>query len=236
MKGKLRDESGKSMVLALVFLLVCLFLGSTVLTAATANAGRASHQDQENQCYVSQRSAMLLMADLLKSTPESQLQLTIQDVKVSDGTATERTVTYQIHGETGYTKSLLQKLLYGYAVNRYEAEHGGLGDRRYENFDFTDESNRDFSPGGWNNAAGTFQIAAALPGVEETLEAAYLFSEGYDFQILLENADGAGMHLTMNAYFSTGAPVVITMDGRTTTTVTTVIRWDDPVIGKGDGA
>lgn len=235
MRDKLQDKSGKTLVLALVFLLGAMLLGAAVLGAATANADRAFRQQQENRCYLSQRSAMLLMAELLKSTPESQLQLTIRDVTVQEGDSWERTVTYQIHGETGYRKPLLQKLLYAYAVTRYERSHGIPDDSRYENFDFTDGSNRNFSPAGWDADAGTFQIAAALPGGEEILEAGYRFSEGYDVCMFLEDADGAAMHLTMDARFSTGAPVVLTLDGRTTTTLTTVIQWDDPVIGKGEG-
>lgn len=235
MNRKMHDKFGKTMVLALVFLLAAMLLGAAVLAAATANANRAAQQRQENQCYIRNRSAMLLMAQLLQSTPESRLQLTIQDVTVSEGDGAERTVTYQIQGEARYRKSILQKLLYGYAVNRYEEAHGWDGERDYENFDFTDGANRYFSPAGWENATGTFQIEANLPSGTELLEARYQFSENYDFCIVLEDANGVAMHLTMGARCSTGSPVVITVDGRTITTVTTVIQWDDPVIGKGDG-
>ena len=38
-KTKLHDRSGASIIIALVYLLICAFVGGTVLAAATANSG-----------------------------------------------------------------------------------------------------------------------------------------------------------------------------------------------------
>ena len=227
MKIKLRSRSGKSMVLALIFLLFCLSLGGTVLASAFGNASRTAGQAEMEQCYVNQRSAMLLLADLLKGTPESKHQLTVEDIETVTEAGRERTLIYTIHGPSGRAESLPQKLLYLYAAGKYEREHPGFDERKFVYKKDLDEN--------WTASEGMLQILPDFPGDEaEPLEAAYRFSDDYDFTIVLKQGD-VGLYLTMDAYWDRSEPVVTRVDGRTTTTVTTVICWEDPVIGKGDG-
>lgn len=232
MKTKLQSRSGKSMVLALIFLLFCLSLGGTLLAAAFANASRTAAQTETERCYVNQRSAMLLMADLLKSTPEARCQLTVTEMETVTDAGRERTLIYTIHGPTGRADTLLQKLLYLYAAGKYEKEHPGFDQRKFVYAKDMNES--------WTAEQGTLQILPDFSqedgGEPEPLEAEYRFSDGCDFVISLKNREGAGLYLIMDAYWDRSEPVVTRVDGRTTTTVTTVICWDDPVIGKGDGA
>ena len=75
---KLRSKSGASMLIALMFMMFCLFVGGSVLAAATANGYRVDHISDEGD-YLEQRSAALLIADELRSDSTDHL-LTVVDV------------------------------------------------------------------------------------------------------------------------------------------------------------
>lgn len=233
---KLKSRAGSSLLLALVFLLFCLFVGGSVLAAAAANAGRAAKLQQDSQRELSGRSAMQIMAGQLKSAPESQLQLTIQDVKVfqADGSAARR-VTYCIHGEEGYPKSAFQKLLYTFAVHQYEADRGAPGMRVFRNFDFGDIPNSEYRMELWSQMQYVFPIEGSLQmdsgGTLEHWRAECTLTEEYAVRI--DFPEGPRMYLTMEAYFDTGPTITTWLDGIKTETTTTVIRWEDPVICKG---
>lgn len=90
-KKKLRSRAGASMILALVFMLFCSFVGSSVLASATANAQRVA-QLAEQQDFMLQRSAALLMADQFRLGNSQYLRLnvvdsvkTINEVNVGNG-------------------------------------------------------------------------------------------------------------------------------------------------------
>ena len=63
---KLHSDRGASMLLALVFLLICVTVGSSVLMAAASNGGRARSDRQEQQIYLALSSALELVADDLR--------------------------------------------------------------------------------------------------------------------------------------------------------------------------
>ena len=70
LQRKLRSRTGASMILALLFLMFCSFVGSSVLVSATANAYRVKLYG-EQQDFLDQRSAALLLSDELQ-VPEGQ--------------------------------------------------------------------------------------------------------------------------------------------------------------------
>ena len=61
-KKKLRSRLGASLILAMVFMLFCSFVGGSVLASATANAQRVA-QLAEQQDFLLERSAALLASD-----------------------------------------------------------------------------------------------------------------------------------------------------------------------------
>lgn len=65
LQRKLRSKTGSTMIMALMFLLFCSFVGSSVLVSATANAYRVAHLN-EQQDFLNQRSAALLLSDQLQ--------------------------------------------------------------------------------------------------------------------------------------------------------------------------
>ena len=67
-RRKLNSQSGASIVIALLFFLLCLTVGAVVLTAATANVGRVARIQNEQQAYFAVRSAAELLRDEIKGT------------------------------------------------------------------------------------------------------------------------------------------------------------------------
>ncbi len=73
------------MILAMVFLLFCTFVGSSVLVSATANAYRVNHLSDQ-QDFLTERSAALLLTDELqledevRGNPAEYLQLVVIDI------------------------------------------------------------------------------------------------------------------------------------------------------------
>ena len=65
LKNKLNQERGASLTYALLLFMVCAVVGSVVLTAATAAAGRASENYAYDQRYYSVTSAAELFSDKL---------------------------------------------------------------------------------------------------------------------------------------------------------------------------
>ena len=75
---KLRSRAGASMILAMVFMLFCSFIGGTVLASATANAQRVA-QMAEQQDFLLERSAALLASDQLQLDDGKYLRMSIKD-------------------------------------------------------------------------------------------------------------------------------------------------------------
>ena len=65
LRQKLNSQRGASILIAMVFFLLCLTVGAVVLTAATANAGRLASRRQEEQNYLTVSSAARLLRDEL---------------------------------------------------------------------------------------------------------------------------------------------------------------------------
>lgn len=63
---KLKSNSGASIVLTLLFLLICMMVGASVLMAAASNAGKSRSNREENQIYLAMSSALRLVVDDLK--------------------------------------------------------------------------------------------------------------------------------------------------------------------------
>ena len=67
MKEKIKSNKGATLLIAIVFMLFCVFVGGSVLAAATANGSRVEQAMDDEQAYLSQRSAALIAAEELRS-------------------------------------------------------------------------------------------------------------------------------------------------------------------------
>ncbi len=94
-RKKLKSERGASLILALLFMLICLMVGSSILMAAMANAGKIRSNQREQQAYMVLSSALKLVADDLTSAPyraeftyEQKKQTVLNGVEVTTHTFT----------------------------------------------------------------------------------------------------------------------------------------------------
>lgn len=252
---KLKSRRGASLILAMVFMLMCLFVGGSVLAAATANGGRVADMTSNQQTYLSQRSAALLMADMLEGDGNSNLQLTIKKVSVpsGDGTSENITITYSLPNlSAGQTYNTLQRILVENAVRKYRIAQG-LGNSEPDNegcynFSFTGVNNDHYAINsplyGPNNASGSFTVTTTAQNSSIQPESTIVYFESpalvgntplesEHFDMLFHFGAGTQVSLHVNATYSEGKPVEVIQGTTTTTTTTTVIRWDDPVIEKG---
>lgn len=69
MGKKLRQRSGAALILALMFFLLCACVGTMVVTAASANAGKTARMREEEQRYQAVKAAANTFAQLLKNSP-----------------------------------------------------------------------------------------------------------------------------------------------------------------------
>lgn len=93
MGRKLKERSGAALVLALMFFLLCACVGVMVVTAASANAGKAAKMREEEQAYLAVKAAANAYAELMWESP---LTVGYTEEKIyyfePGGTATDGTV------------------------------------------------------------------------------------------------------------------------------------------------
>lgn len=256
-KQKLHSKTGASMLLALMFMMVCLFIGGTVLASATANGRRVANMQSDEQEYLSQRSAMLLLANMLQTSSGDELTLIIEDKTVenlSDHTKT-RTVTFTLPDTGMDAKPVLQKVLYENVLSAFFEEYRKHPDidvitipPGFENFNF--EEGAAISNTVYTNPVsntGYITVTADLGnGRTEDLTAQYEI-ENFNMKITFGTlTDGtftvdsvtelsleAFADFDLATYFtdSTNAVVSSTLTHKTTTK-TSIISWEAPVIKK----
>ena len=72
-KKKLRSERGASLIMAIVFMMLCAFVGGSVLAAATANAGQLKALTTDQQAFLDQRSVLKILLDELGDPDDLKL-------------------------------------------------------------------------------------------------------------------------------------------------------------------
>jgi len=90
-RNKLREKNGASIFMGLIFLLMCLMVGTVVLVAASAAAGKLAQQRKSEQEYLNVASAARLVRDrICKSTYKYEKKghdLPKESLTASDGGA-----------------------------------------------------------------------------------------------------------------------------------------------------
>lgn len=103
---KLNSHRGASILLALVFVLACVMVGVSILSAAASNAGRTRSNHAEQQLYLSLSSALQLVSDDLarsKYTPQVSDSCSVRERQEptgatdKDGKPVMRTITTYTH-------------------------------------------------------------------------------------------------------------------------------------------
>ena len=141
-RSKLNDSQGVSIIIALVFMLVCLFVGGTVLTAATVNAGRMRKKENSRE-FMDYRSAAILLSDEMKTSDNQLLRLDIikEEIKTEDvfiktngkikettSSSTRNATRFVVSHDLTNTDivSPLQRMVIETAVRKYQAQNGGV--------------------------------------------------------------------------------------------------------------
>lgn len=88
LNAKLNSQSGASLLIALLFFLLCLTVGAVVLTAATANAGRLVSLRRAEQGYLTVSSAARLLRDGLAEGQFQYVTTTVDGVEQSEPVST----------------------------------------------------------------------------------------------------------------------------------------------------
>ena len=232
---KLRSRAGASMILAMVFMLFCSFIGGTVLASATANAQRVA-QMAEQQDFLLERSAALLASDQLQLDDGKYLRMSIKDevslieeaVKVNDGGAFDvsgdkaevRTISFQVL--TNATLTPMHRLMLEATVWRYLHEFdpegtavslifvnfpGGVS--ATDQFQFKPEIQEHRIEGVLNVTATSTPVggtSVTIPDYNAN------FSSGRDldlFDFFVDFGENSQVRMTMNAFSGAGNPIIV---------------------------
>ena len=68
LKRKLNNNEGASLMVALLFFVMCATIGSIILAAATASSGRVKNLKADDQAYYVNSSAVNLLGDILSDS------------------------------------------------------------------------------------------------------------------------------------------------------------------------
>ena len=173
LKRKLNNARGASLIIAMVFMLICVFVGGSVLTAATMNAYRIEHHS-DAQDFLDQRSAALLVMDELKSE-SGTMTLLIHDsivkkdlvevlpsgmMKITTPGVPQHKITFSVVGEN---MTAFQRTAYETAIRTYLS---GLSDSStatviLENFKY-DGTDVNADTMWMREAQGTFKVEGSL--------------------------------------------------------------------------
>lgn len=137
---KLHSRTGASMVIALVFMLICTFIGGVVLAASTVNSNRVKVLSEQQQDFLNQRSLAGVLVDDLSAPRNSKNRLTISfmvntynPVKIDNGGAvvfdyaagrtdvTEKKVRFSVDDKNVLNRSALREIMFESAALRFFA-------------------------------------------------------------------------------------------------------------------
>jgi hypothetical protein len=93
-RAKLKSNSGASMIIALLFLLLCLTIGAILLSAASASAGRLKTSRSSQQNYLTVSSASDLIRDKLSGFKFTGVEKSVYNSKGGTTTLPSPTYTY----------------------------------------------------------------------------------------------------------------------------------------------
>lgn len=236
-KKKLRSRVGASLILAMVFMLFCSFVGGSVLASATANAQRVA-QHAEQQDFLLERSAALLASDQLQLGTGKFLRLSITDadklveeVRIGNGGKVEltgeskmmRVISFQVNSSAPLTQ--LHRLLLESTVYRYLREFAPGNDYDelvFVNFPGNVTKLEDFMfrytlPSATSDdydIRGSLSVSATMHGSSGVSIPGYTanFSSGrgddlYDF--FIDFGENSQVRMTLNAYNGTTQPITI---------------------------
>lgn len=84
-RKKLINENGASLVLTMLFMLVCIMVGGSIILAAVANASKSKGNEQERQAYLALSSALRVVAeDICDAEYYGKYNLSVAEAETED--------------------------------------------------------------------------------------------------------------------------------------------------------
>ena len=235
-RQKLNDRRGASILIALVFVIVALMVGAVVLTAASGNAGRVTHNRQDQREYLAVSSAVdLLREDLADLTLTGSYTKTVVETTTTSVDEEGVEHTHTTRSAPAYAKSaglsgseLLAAKEDAFAQLYYSTlpNEGGL---------------REPAPVISYPLRFSADSGRSVPAVSGTLTA-ILNGEGkYEIDVTLtcEGEDGVKSNPILMVFLGTAKKTeshTKSFDGPDTTLrdeYRTTVEWEPPVIRKG---
>lgn len=258
---KLRSQNGASMILAMVFMLFCLFVGGSVLAAAAENGYRVEHLSDQQQ-YLNERSAALLIRDQLNPEGSDPLRLTIYEIKntiqpvyIQDGgvvvevPGTSADVEESVIIQAPEIKTPMQRIVLEAAVWQYMKESGmsQMDAHEVELYNFpADVTSVDHFWYQYNlesaaPVSGTITVSGDTSGDTRIAGFDATFTCGTDYDFSVDFGSLTQMNVLLDGYSGRKAAVTttnITSDGGQFVRITSesrqlAISWEEPVIEKG---
>lgn len=100
-RNKLQSNRGATMVLSLIFMLICVFVGGSVLVAATVNGGRMENQRTDQQAILNQRSIAAVIGGEL--TKDGTISLSFA---LGENAAGQKTILLPVGGVEGVKRAI----------------------------------------------------------------------------------------------------------------------------------
>lgn len=232
---KLRSKAGASLLLAMVFLMFCVFVGGSILSAAAANGYRIKHLSDQQQ-YLDERSAALLITDELTSPEDIDMRVTIIDVSrtiqpisISNGglvsdtgiPTTEHTILVQL--PVGLRLTAMQRLAVEVSIWQYLKNAGATSTDAISLSNFVyNNGNSDIPVTSVSEFWYTYDLSSSAP-FTGTVDITGILSNGsafashqahfiahngadmYDFEVNF--GEGSQMSVCMNASYRVKTPV-----------------------------
>ena len=122
MSAKIRSNRGASLIFALLLFLVCTVIGSVVLAAGTASAGRMSKLGESDQRYYSVTSAAQLLAK----------ELTDKEIRIVRTCQETNTTEYELENDKLTPKAGFPEKTYAYETTLYRRNTTDTGEYIFE--------------------------------------------------------------------------------------------------------
>lgn len=231
--NKLRQRTGASMLIALVFMLFCVFVGGSVLTAATANSARMQRKADDDQEYLTLRSAAALLIDELRPTVRNGTQMsvlldtseTFPDDDEDADPVLKTTVVYSLTNN----RNELRELAYLCAACRYCSTHVlSPDDTDFSAFSHFGRDPILITPAltVGDSTQSDFTLTLALDGGSYPLTARMVCDRDYNISVyfLTDGEINDKLHIEMNTSYFDDFDEMLS------------VIWEAPVIVKGGAA
>ena len=218
-KQKLQSQRGASMLMAMVFLMFCLLIGGSVLAAATANSSRIEHLVNDQQTFLSQRSALMTMEEMLTTRSGDGPTIIVTESSAMGPWGPYRTIKFapfNAYPGGGSSTSMMQKILYEVVINNFP-RNGAIAD--HSQFGWI-RNGYTFAP-----KEGSINIEGSSLLSSEKLVAYYTIATDSDYTLTVSFGEDSFVSLVMKGTIATHTQGY---------TKTTTISWSAPEIQKGD--